>query len=203
LTDSRFQFDEETHQYRIDGVVTPSVTQVLSAAGFTDERWYKGRNRGKGTSIHEGCTLVDQGLWDPETTHPDIVPYIHAYESFIRDTGFKAEIIEEPLFSTQWRYAGRCDRWGWVSNGPGSKKRWLIDLKSGSHSDAADIQIALYDVLLSGQLGHQTDERVVLVLKDDGKYKIHSVPATQKCSDVNVGLAAVLTWHWRSNHGKL
>ena len=46
----RVTFDKETHIYKIDGVVVPSNTQILSETGLVDSSWYTQEGADRGTA---------------------------------------------------------------------------------------------------------------------------------------------------------
>ena len=122
-------FDAEKHEYRVDGKVVPSVTQILrplmdfsfvkpdvleAAANF-------------GTAVHRACELDDLGELDPDSLDPALDPYLAGWRKFCREHECQWEAIEKTVLHGSMRYAGTLDRAGTVK-GVGS----IVDLKSGS-----------------------------------------------------------------------
>lgn len=71
-------FDEQTHTYRLDGVVIPSVTQVL--ASMSDFSWVNpavlARKADIGRKVHKVCEWWDKDELDEETLHPLLAGYL-------------------------------------------------------------------------------------------------------------------------------
>lgn len=122
-------FDAEKHEYRVDGQVVPSVTQILrplmdfsfvkpevleSAANF-------------GTAVHRACELDDLGELDTEKLDPALGPYLAGWRMFCAEHECKWEAIEKAVLHGSMRYAGTLDRAGRV-HGESS----LVDIKSGT-----------------------------------------------------------------------
>ena len=198
-------FDQIEHKYTVDGVEFPSVTKVLSDMQLRKSGpWEQGYHRARGHAIHKGCCYVEEGVWDPAQTDERILPYIMAYQRWLHaeGKGFRSELREQPVASARFNVAGTLDLWGHRDDG----KRVLIDLKRGANRNDkawshAFIQTALYGALLEESQGLGTDERIVLVLMDDGKYCPFS--RNGGTNDLQLGLSAVTLWWHKKNHGLL
>ncbi len=103
-----FTFDPESHSYRLNGAVLPSVTTVIRSIvpGWDVGDYFLQRGR----ATHHGCHLLDAGTLDHETVAEEIRPRINAWAKFRAD--FPAEIVasEVPHAHPLFRYAGTVDR---------------------------------------------------------------------------------------------
>lgn len=163
--DDRLTFDEATHTYRIDGAVVPSVTQIIQAVlpyqGPSDS-WAMQR----GTAMHHGCKLFDEKRLDWSTVHPEIEARIRAWDKFRRDLSVEIVVCEQPMFHSQYRYAGTIDR-VFLSSSMG---RLLCDIKS-TITPQAYVQLGGYAAMLSDS-EIPTDKACVVELHDDATYRV-------------------------------
>ena len=197
--------EQETHIYRLDGVATPSVTQVLKAMGLT--QWYPPNPtyRQRGDAIHKASALMVQGRLALEAdgtvslkTDARIRGYVESFRKWAARTGFKPSLIEQGVFSRTWRVAGSLDYFG-----PVDGKYTIVDLKSGEPGKpAAALQTAGYAVLLKECLGLQTQHRIALRLDPDGGDP-EPFEYTNMAEDVRHFLSAVSVYHLRAQYGLL
>jgi len=180
-------FKPETHQYFLDGTVLPSVTRILSDMGFIDKTFYTDHGRDRGQYVHLATELDDRNELDEETLDIELAPYLAAWRSFKRETGFQIEDIEKPVASEIYRFAGKFDRSG-ILNG----NRCILDIKGGTVSPWAALQLAAYEIAENKRL-----KRYAVQLMSTGKYKLH--PFTDRM-DKQIFLSAVSCWHWINNH---
>jgi hypothetical protein len=91
-------FAEFSHSYEVDGIVVPSVTQVLSLTGIDDVSGiplhYLQRAAGIGTAVHQACELLDEDDLDLESLDPLIQGYVLGYQRFREETGFAVDLVE-------------------------------------------------------------------------------------------------------------
>jgi hypothetical protein len=123
-----FAYDEEAHEGRLDGVLIPSVTQVLRLAGLTkmwadDNVLEAARRRGK--AIHKARQLWDEGKLDVEQS-ASVMPWIRPWIRFRELTGFRPVMSEELLFSEKLRLFGTYDTWGY----DGRDRVTVVDTKT-------------------------------------------------------------------------
>lgn len=176
-------FDPEKHEYRLDGEVIPSVTELLKP--ITDDG-FKDINPGvlqaaslRGTEVHSACESIDYEL-DPEDISPDIVPYLDAYCAFLRDykpTWYGIEDMVHGAYTSTWGsigYAGTVDRWGLI-NGEYS----VLDIKTVQSPGirqkvATAVQTYAYARALwyCGKSKILHAKRYALYLKKDGTYSL-------------------------------
>jgi hypothetical protein len=158
LTGADLAFEAETHTYRRpDGVIVPSVTQILRAVGISADfehlKSLSGRlgdridyRRDLGTAVHADCHAFDDDdiVWG--NVHPDVAPFVEAWAAFLENTGLVPSTRERRLFHAGLGVCGTLD--GIFSRFPAPEHRILIDIKIGDPRDAgADVQTAAYQLL--------------------------------------------------------
>ena len=186
---SDVQFDDATHTYTVDGVVVPSVTQVLTAAGMVDSRWFNQDARDRGRTVTVAIELHSKG--ELVTVPGGYEGYVEAWVKFLADTGFVPRHVEKPVFNDIYGYAGTPDVEGHV---PGAKRRLIVDVKTGCDAPHYPIQTAGY-----GMIYARTHDRWCVFLEKNGTYSIrqHTNP-----HDYDVFIAALKIVHWQREHLK-
>jgi len=189
-------FVEETHQYFLGGVELPSVTTVIDSV-LTD--WSKIPRdtleyaRQRGTAVHTACELWDLDDLDEDTLDPAIAPYLIAYRSFLVDSGFVPEVIEQRLVHRAFGFAGTLDRIGTLNG-----RRALIDLKSTEATvPSVGPQTAAYKAMAETP-GGKIDGRYALLLRKNGTYRL--IPCKDQ-SDWSIFMSALNIYKWRKNNG--
>lgn len=119
-------FNEADHSYFLDGVRVPSVTGILKAEGFIDDRFFDEWSRDRGSMVHLATHYDDLGELDEDSLDPVIVPYVEAWRRFKRESGFIVEASETGLASRVHRYAGTLDTRGYFP--AGTLKRAAVEL---------------------------------------------------------------------------
>lgn len=197
-----FSFEEDTHTYRnAQGTVRPSVTGILKELGIFDyshiEPAVLERKRRIGSNIHRWTAAYDRGeAFDEDILPEDEKGYFAGWQRFRRESRFTLERVAEPILNTIMgvELGGRPDRTGTLG-----KKRYVVDLKtSAARHPAWALQLALYEMLLTGipRCGHLG--RMVVQLFPDGNYEIFSLETP---SDAGAALSAVMLAVWKQNHG--
>lgn len=167
-------FDEALHEYRYDGKIVPSVTQIMSPLfdfSFVDELKLE-IACGRGTQVHKACELYDKGELD-ESGIDDWpwVQYFNAYKKFRRDSGFVPETNEERVYNKVLGYAGTLD-----IRGPLNGKPALIDIKTtATLSPVVGVQLSAYETALvtsDGWKGPSKFFKYALQLRADGTYRL-------------------------------
>ena len=185
-----FKFEEKDHRYLLDGTEIPSVTQVLTAEGFIDARWYTDEGRARGLAVHIATHLYDEDDLDWNTVQPVIMPYLEAYVRFRGETVFVPQEIEVPHCHEKYRFGGRPDRRGkWKL----TKGKILLDVKSGGVEPWAGLQLGGYELFYD-----DPSERYALELRSNGTYKLHPF---EDRNDSRVFLSALACFNWKLKHG--
>jgi hypothetical protein len=194
-------FAEFSHSYEVDGIVVPSVTQVLSLTGIDDVSGiplhYLQRAAGIGTAVHQACELLDEDDLDLESLDPLIQGYVLGYQRFREETGFAVDLVEHRRIADVdgFRYGMCVDRVGSLDGRP-----TVIDIKTASRKQHSwQIQTAAYSVGLADQIDYPGTARAVVHVAKDGSYKLlrHEDQA-----DFDVWWAALRTAYWLLGHGK-
>jgi hypothetical protein len=197
-----FTFDAERHLYLVQGRPVPSVTQVLHSAGLSADYSMVApevldRKRIIGEYAHKGTQYLDEGSLDLETVDPEIQGYLTGYENFIRESGFRPQLIEHRLVGriNGVLCGGTIDRTGAMAD-----KLWIIDLKCIERLyPAFALQTAGYDLLLPKPVVPPFKyDRAVLQLRREGSYKF---TAYSDLADFDVFRAALVVTAWKMNQG--
>lgn len=167
-------FDESKHEYRLDGIRVPSVTEVLRPCyDFSrvdaDVLAAKGE---LGTAVHVACDLDDAGDLYEGSVHAKVRPYLDGYRLFKQHKCTNVVATERIVSHAALRYAGRLDL---ITDFDGA--RWTIDWKTPlAISPAVALQTAAYEAATPADLlppPGMPRKRAALQLKDDGTYRLH------------------------------
>lgn len=158
-------FNAERHEYRWNGAIVPSVTQVIRAAlgdpfGRIPADVLE-RKRKIGQAAHRACELDSRGDLDEATVHPAVLPYLQAWQAFVRESGFVVVFAELPFRHDTYGYAGTPDFVGDLNG-----NRVVCDVKTGLSGPQAALQTAAYSALVCAQ------RRFALRALPDGRYKL-------------------------------
>jgi hypothetical protein len=195
-------FGRDVSRYVLSGERVPSVTEVIELAGLSDiqkiiavagEEVVANAAR-RGSLVHGYCELLDHDPYMDLGSVPEwIRGYVAGYARFVRETGFRPDLIEEPVVSSAYRFAGTVDRVGNLGTKP-----YVIDLKTpAAASPSWAVQTAGYAIGVEEQYGVRAG-RACLQLKSNGTYKLHNHADP---SDVATFIAAVHVAHYRLAHG--
>ena len=187
-------FNEKKHEYRVEGIITPSVSQILQANGLMDSFKHSENKLHTGTAIHKALEFSDKGTLDYSKLDSRLKKCIDLWEKFKKDLGLNVIGIEEKV-AFGVLYAGTIDR---IVKGQGKKA--ILDFKSGNPQDWAALQTAGY-AMAYDPTDYMNYERYCVKIHwdmDRVKYK----PYTDE-HDFNTFMAMATTYHWKKNHGYL
>ena len=192
-------FTEQGRRYEADGVIIPSVTQVLTLAGISDVSGIPAhildRASAIGTAVHQACEFLDQNDLDLDTLDASIVGYVLGYQKFRDEHKFVSELIEHRTVAERigLKYGMCVDRMGHFE---GSDIPVVLDIKTSSRPQQSwSLQTAAY----AYGLGYFPDYRRVIVhVAKDGTYKL--IEHGEE-SDDRAWEAALIVAHWRIAHG--
>jgi hypothetical protein len=197
------EFNEELHEYFLDGSRIPHVTQVTDL--LTDyaaiPRATMEAAADRGTAVHLATQLWDDDDLDMDSLPDAVTPYVEAWAKFRRETGFVPAHIEYRVFSKTYRYAGTLDRTGIFTQMKGVKttEPVLLDLKATYKIMAAvGPQTAGYLQAYREQVDAQIKRRFAVQLKADGTYRLEEFADP---SDWSVFLSGLTILNWRQRHG--
>jgi hypothetical protein len=111
----QFAFDSERHEYRENGIVRRSVTQLLNDCGLVcyDHVNPKVLERKAeiGSAAHTAAWFFDEHDLDWRTVAPEVVPYVNAWAKFrmecdfiprrIETRGIAASVTDTPLIAKE------------------------------------------------------------------------------------------------------
>lgn len=188
------EFDEDLHRYTFEGLEYPSVTRILKDLGLIDMSFYTEAGLNRGTAIHTAIEYLLDGDLDWSALDERIVPYVLAFETFQRTTGFRVTHSSPTacrLADTIYRYAGTFDFAGFLAD---EKTPYLVDIKTGAIEPWCALQTAAYARCVPTKPIH----RAGLQLREDGTYRFH--PYSDP-NDERIFLSAVSVWWWKNRNG--
>jgi hypothetical protein len=166
------KLDKDSHVYTLGDREVPGVTSILKDLGIIDDTYFNEQARIRGSYIHEATQFFDEEDLDINGLDPALRPYLHAYERFKIETGFRPDLIEHGVYARDLDYAGTIDRTGEFSRGAYRGDSYsLVDIKSGAAQQWVALQLAAYKhALLTDPLKRTPDSLYSLQLKADGSY---------------------------------
>lgn len=198
-------FNEEKHEYTLDGNKIPSVTHILQKTGFYNFEGAKPEiveaAADFGKCAHKGAELYDQNDLDERTLAGPLKPYLNSWKRFREDTGFVPIAIEKLVYSKKYRYAGTLDRAGTIGNAI-----TVVEIKSTAQIDPVSaIQAEAYLEAYNEDkpLKEKATKRMVVQLCPDGMYRLLDNKYYGK-NDFSIFLAALTIYNYqrRLNNGK-
>jgi hypothetical protein len=160
----QIEFNSERHEYKVDGRLTPSVTQVLKV--LESYNGYPEQAALRGTYVHKICELYDQDRLDPESVDPSLTGYLAAWVKFRTENPLKIDFSElkiEVRIASKLGYAGTVDR---VSD------TIILDIKSGAIARTHPHQLHAYNQAAIETLGGKRREMFNIYLTADGDYRV-------------------------------
>lgn len=108
LAEGDFHFEQDSHAYLEGGVRRMSLTQAIGIVGLVDYSMVPPQileaARWRGTMVHQAAAEIDRGVdvWGQYDVPEACVPYVEAYDLFMRETGFMPDQneIEQPRIVT-------------------------------------------------------------------------------------------------------
>ncbi len=166
-----FTFDEEKHEYRLDGEKLPSVTNIISE--FSDFSRIPKRilenKRLLGTEFHRVITLhlLDDLIYD--SIDERLKPPFDAFLNWSRPNldEFRKGLFEQRMYNRKLWVAGTCDLATYDN---------LFDWKLRLYNPVVDVlQLAGYDILLK----QRKHKRWTVCVTLKGKLSVHRSEHTQ------------------------
>lgn len=189
------EFDEEKHQYKVDGKIVPSVTDIcapLTTSKYGSIPALAASAAHRGSIVHELCELYDYGAL-PDEIPADALPYLNAWISFCNDYNPTWHFIEHRMANND--FAGTADRIGVIDGRP-----CIVDIKTTSSLDRLSkislaCQLYGYSWLLNSVPAWYTDidpdidtywNSFGVQLLKDGKYRIYKSKDIGERYDVKI-----------------
>jgi hypothetical protein len=196
-----FTFDKDKHEYRVDNVVIPSVTQILKAEGLINFSLVNPaileRNSEFGNSVHSMIEFFCKGTLDEKSLDPALKPYLQSWNNFVEDYGYTWHQIEYRGYSKTYRYAFTMDQLGEISktNNPG---HCLLDYKTGKPTHSHKIQMGGYKLAD----GKKYNNIIILYLNPETKPRGYKVDfAINNKKEQGLFLAALSLYNYKKEKG--
>lgn len=190
---NHLSFDSEAHEYRWNGRIVPSVTQLLKPLQSFDmvPKHLLDAAAEFGTNVHRAVELMINGNLNWATLDPALEPYVKAADKWLNDTNAVVLGVEERFFNTDKRYAGTIDL---VCRIPAKNDQvHIIDWKSAaSVPRTVGPQTAAYAKGYKSK-HDRTPARSCVTLKGDGNYNNH--PQTNR-SDWTMFQTCLNLYNW-------
>jgi hypothetical protein len=192
-----FTFDEASHIYAVNGMPVPNVTRMLQGAGIISFEHVPPdvlrRKQLLGKLVHQACHFYDENDL-PERLPQEVAVRLEAYKKFRSESGYKPMRNEGRMVAVVhgMSYGMQFD-----SIGPLNGLPTIVDLKTGVAVEPGwGVQTAGYELGIPKPLPHPRYQRVVVQLKDDGNYKVHTYADP---TDAQIFLACLAIATWKQN----
>jgi hypothetical protein len=186
-----FQFNRERHEFTVAGVVRPSTTQVISAAGICNYSFVAEAIRNyalaRGRSVHWLLQLEDEGMLNYRRVPRALLGFRRAYMTWKSVSGFVIHDIERQ-FVSRYGYGGIIDRVGHFPPNAHYRSTTLaiVDFKTGAVADWVRYQLAAYALGIQPNIAlARTIRRIGLSLFEDGTYKVKEYPLDSFDCDIS------------------
>ena len=163
----RLIFDADGHRYTSDGVLVPSVSQVLRAQGLIDTSHYTEEHSARGTRVHALINSRLRGLPDASRLAAPESGYLVAWSLFQRAHTPQPILTEFPLHDPG-RVAGLVDFYGHINQQPLAV---VLDFKTGPYQWWHEAQTAGYEHLLR-RLELPVHRRATVHLSAEGTFTL-------------------------------
>lgn len=134
--------DKEKHLYMVDGVATPSVSDILNMY-FPPSSYYTEEGREDGHYRHEWYAFLAKGGIAKEPPYTKIAPAVAGFEKFLVEVKPVYVSGEIPYFHPTLRYCGTPDAVMIMAN-----RLAVVDYKPNAINKRTRVQTALYYPLL-------------------------------------------------------
>ena len=136
---SKFRYEPKDHKYTLGNIELLSVTKILSV--ISDYSHSNQNAMDRGSYIHKSTEMFEKGTLDFDKLESDIQMQVKNWSNFILEWKlYKAEVlIETPLYSGRYFYAGRPDRIYFTD-----KEIIIVDIKSGGQYKSDFYQLIAY-----------------------------------------------------------
>lgn len=158
------EYNEELHQYKIDGVVVPSVTQIVKDVLNLDTSWLEAHPyyAERGTLIHNELAAFyrRESKWDDLSIEAQLLASLAGIQSPHK----QAEIL---VYNTTHNYAGTADL---IYLGEGKEILQIIDFKTGKNPNPkyCRAQLSLYRLALE-DMGYDMSKCTLMVIYGSGQ----------------------------------
>lgn len=193
---ARIEFNAEKHEYRLDGVVIPSVTTIISAVGLYDfdhvSRETLAVAAERGIIVHQCIEWYERGTLEISSIDPELRGYFNGYLSAKASEAlpFDADQIEQIVWSERYRYAGTLDQ---LYGGD-----WINDIKTGAPGAEHGLQLSAYWLALHPDMKEKPRRLTCTYLTSGGGYSVVDYPY-----EPLAWLAVLADYRWREVNNKI
>lgn len=187
-------FDPATHLYRTEGLVRPSVTQIMQEAGESTDyskvpKDLLAEASRRGSLVHAILAAKVQMRLDGSKAswgemHHAFFHYQHAVEGLVKaglnflhnwEHQLTPSAIETPMYSDRFGFAGTRDLLAFLGDA-----RAIFDWKCTVpfHHEAAEIQLGGYSIL-EEEAGRPVQQGYGVELRKNGTYQVHPIDLAQ------------------------
>lgn len=149
---------------------------MLKAVGYVDDRFYTADSAIRGRHIHKATQIIDgKGAQHLQAIDDSYVPYVEAWEAFVREWWFRPRLIETPMYHPAFLFGVTPDREGHTDHPMGlwTNEPTIVEIKSGMMPWWTKIQTAIQEITLQAWDVQQTFRRRIGVqLKPNGTYDV-------------------------------
>lgn len=201
LDTAQFTFDPALHAYyNAQGVLVPSVTQVLKDNGFINFDGVPAhvleRKRHIGVLVHQATEFYDNGEDMEQLDIPEIIkPFCEGWVNFCEDMDFEPELVEHRMLAEHrgMFYGMTLDVEGWIGD-----DYYILEKKcAATESPVWGLQTAAYDL---GRNGKPTAKRAAVQLGPRFPRRYKLFPYADP-SDYQIWGAALALTAWKQNKG--
>jgi len=194
------EFNEERHEYTWNGVIVPSVTQVLQVLGGYEgiPKMILRKAATRGTAVHKATELYDLGTLDWGTVSDEIFGYLEGWMKFMDDKKPELLSVEKLNYHEKLGFAGAMDR-TMILDG----KKSILDIKSSFKlMPATAPQTAAYLEMENQHIKKSADKfkkRYGLKLTKDGNYELKEY---RGATDFSMFISSLNVLKWKVQHSK-
>ena len=197
------EFNEEKHEYRIDGVLLPNVTRITnmmsSYAGVPAS--VLAAKAEIGQAVHWATELDDQDDLDYLGLPDELRGYVDAWRLFKKQTGWITELSEQRVYSKRYQFAGTLDCIGHFESLAKVRPSVLALIDKKTTYDilpSVGPQVAAYAEAWNETNTPKIRRRFAVQLKRDGFYNLHECG---DATDWSVFLSGLTLSNWlKRNH---
>lgn len=204
-------FDRERHEYWIDGVLTPSTTQILRDSGLIRldgvPEFILERARKRGSAVHELIHFSNEDDLDWSSVDEAYLPYLNAWMAYKTERQPRVLLCEYRIASRRHRVTGTLDLLCEIGD-----DGWILDYATGDPEDVSkDFQTASYLGLAMEWASE--DPRLAQVLRRHARWRRAAVRLMRTGSfrvteyddprDYARFQTLVAAWHIRNERGAI
>lgn len=143
-------FDVEKHEYKEDGLIRKSNTQILSDAGISSLNGVSesllARNGAFGKAVHMAVQLKCKGTLDLKTVDAPVMEYLAGWDSFVEDFGYISKENEYWGIHPVYHFGYCIDQRGELTKGKYIGD-CIGDIKTGSPKPEDIVQLGGYSLV--------------------------------------------------------